>query len=130
MQNIKQTGNLPDSIFGNDGKLYEAPVKIFSKTGSIFTVTSRLAIVKSGMLALPDTVTAEGLILQLQKVNPDNSIELGVKESNAVLKYVTLKAYKFPFINLLWFGVIITATGIIISMVRRIKLNRSNASQS
>jgi cytochrome c-type biogenesis protein CcmF len=82
------------------------------------------------MLAMPDTITSENLILQFQKANTDNSIELGVKESNALMKFVTLKAYKFPFINLLWFGVIITAIGIIISMVRRIRLNRLNNSGS
>ena len=86
----------------------------------------KLAIAKGEVLALPDTVVAESLILQLQKVNPDNSIVLGVKESNAVMDYITIKAYKFPFINLLWAGVIVTAIGIIISMVRRIQLNRNN----
>ena len=68
------------------------------------------------------------MVLQLQKANADKSIELGVKESNSIMKYVTLKAYKFPFIRLLWFGVLITAAGIIISMVRRISLNRKENS--
>jgi cytochrome c-type biogenesis protein CcmF len=122
--------SLPSEIFGKDDSLFEAPLKIHSKTGSIYSVTSRLALVRKEILALPDTITSEGLILQLQKVNPDKSIELGVKESDAVLKFVTLKAYKYPFINLLWFGVIITAIGIIISMVRRIQLNRSTISRS
>jgi cytochrome c-type biogenesis protein CcmF len=71
---------------------------------------------------VPDTVLAENLVLQLQKVNPDNSVELGVKESDSVMQYVTLKAYKFPYIKLLWFGVVITAIGIIMSMIRRIRL--------
>lgn len=130
LQSIKQRDSLPDEIFGSHGKLYEAPIKIFSKTGSVFSVTSRLAYVKDGILALPDTITSEGLILQFQKVNPDNTIELGVKETNSVTKFVTLKAYKFPFINLLWIGIIITAVGILISMIRRIELNRTNNSLS
>lgn len=125
LQNVKQRDSLPDEIFGENGKLYEAPIRIFSKTGSVFSVISRLAFVKDGILALPDTITSEGLILQFQKVNTDNTIELGVKETNGVTKFVTLKAYKFPFINLLWIGVIITAIGITISMVRRIRLNRT-----
>lgn len=130
LQNVKQRDSLPDEIFGKDGKLYEAPIRIFSKTGSVYSVTSRLAFLKDGMLALPDTITAEGLILQFQKINADSSIELGVKESNSVTKFVTLKAYKFPFINLLWIGVIITAIGITISMFRRIQLNRTTNSLS
>jgi len=130
LEKVRSNDSLPPSIFGKGDSLYESSIKIHSKSGSIFSVISRLAIVKGGMLPLPDTITAEGLVIQLQKVNSDKSIELGVKESNAVMKFVTLKAYKYPFINLLWFGVIITAIGILISMLRRIQLNRSSGSQS
>jgi cytochrome c-type biogenesis protein CcmF len=130
LDNVKSNDSLPPSIFAKGDSLYESSLKIHSKSGSVFSVTSRLAIVKGGLLTLPDTITAEGLVLQLQKVNTDKSIELGVKESNAVMKFVTLKAYKYPFINLLWCGVIITAIGIIISMVRRIQLNRIGNSGS
>lgn len=127
LQDVKQKDSLPEELFGTNGSLHEAPIKIYSKTGSIYSVTSRLAIAKGEVLSLPDTITAESLILQLQKVNPDKSIELGVKESNSIMQYVTIKAYKFPFINLLWGGVIVTAIGILMSMVRRIQLNRKEA---
>ena len=124
VEGLNENDSVPKDIFGDNGKLYEASLKIYSKTGSIYTVVPKLAFAKENFLAIPDTITAEGLVLQLEKVNADKSIELGTKESSAVLQYVTLKAYKFPFINLLWLGVIITATGIIISMVRRIRLNK------
>ncbi len=55
---------------------------------------------------------------------------MGIKETDTILQYLTLKAYKFPYINLLWLGVIITVTGIIISLVRRIRLNQIATSQS
>jgi cytochrome c-type biogenesis protein CcmF len=42
------------------------------------------------------------------------------------MQYITLKAYNFPFINLLWAGVLIMVTGIIISISRRVQLNRSD----
>ena len=126
----KTTENLPEDLFGKNGSLQEARLKVHSKTGSVYSIAPRLAIAKGVVLALPDTLVAESLILQFQKINADNSITLGVKESNAVMNYITLKAYKFPFIRLLWFGVVITAIGIIISMVRRIQLNRSKLSKS
>jgi cytochrome c-type biogenesis protein CcmF len=63
---------------------------------------------------------AESLVLQLQKVQGDQ-VELGVKENGAIMEYVTLKAYKFPFINLLWLGTIIMVLGFGMSMIRRIK---------
>jgi cytochrome c-type biogenesis protein CcmF len=128
LQNVKPIENVPQQIaeiLGNEGSLNEASLKIYSKTGSIFSATTKLAYIKGTYLPFPDTVIAENLVIQLQKVNPDKSIELGVKESNTVLDYITMKAYKFPFIFVLWGGVIITAIGILISMVRRIRLNRS-----
>jgi cytochrome c-type biogenesis protein CcmF len=128
LQDVKPIENVPQQIaeiLGNDGRLDEASIKIHSKTGSIFSATTKLAYIKGTYLPFPDTVIAENLVLQLQKVNPDKSIELGVKESDTVLDYITLKTYKFPYIIFLWSGVIITAIGILISMVRRIRLNRN-----
>jgi cytochrome c-type biogenesis protein CcmF len=126
----KSNDSLPEALFGKDGSLHQAQLTIYSKTGTSYSIAPKLAIAKGKILALPDTVIAESLVVQLQKVNPDNSIVLGVKESGAVMDYITMKAYKFPFINLLWGGVIITAIGIIISMVRRIQLNRTSRAKS
>ncbi len=124
LQGVKKKDSIPQELFGKDGSLHEAPLKVFAKTGSTYSVTPRLAIAKGEPLAMPDTITAENLVLQLQKVNEDNSINLGIKESNAIMKYVTIKAYKFPGILLLWFGIIVTAVGLVISMFRRIALNK------
>jgi cytochrome c-type biogenesis protein CcmF len=130
LQDVKARDSLPKEVFGDSGSLHEASLKIFSKTGSIFSVQPRLAVAKGEMIAVPDTITSESLIVRLERVNADKTIELGVKESNSVLEYITLKAYKFPYINILWLGIVIMATGIIISMVRRIQLNNSNSSES
>jgi cytochrome c-type biogenesis protein CcmF len=131
LQDVKTTtDSLPVELFGEDGKLQEARLKVYSKTGSVYSISPKLAFAKGTELALPDTVLAENLVLQLQKVNADNSITLGVKESGAVMDYITMKAYKYPFINLLWGGVLITAIGITISMVRRIQLNRRSSTES
>ncbi len=129
-KNLNKKEDLPVDLFGKDGSLYEANLKVHSKTGSLYSIAPKLAMAKGNEMAVPDTVLAESIVLQLEKVNPDKSITLGIKESNAVMDYITLKAYKFPYIRLLWFGVVITAIGIIISMVRRIRLNRENVSQS
>ncbi|MBE2231417.1 MAG: cytochrome c biogenesis protein CcsA [Chitinophagaceae bacterium] len=126
---LKRRDSVPEDLFGKEGFLYELPLTIHSKTGSIYTVTTHLANAKTGYFALPDTVPSESLVLQLQKVNPDQTMELGVKESGAVMKYVTLKAYRYPMIRLLWYGVWITAIGILISMVHRIRMNRRKSQE-
>jgi cytochrome c-type biogenesis protein CcmF len=77
---------------------------------------------------MPDTVMAESLILQLNHFDEKTqTAELGIKESGSVLQFVTLKAYKYPFINLLWLGTILMVLGFIISMVRRIQVQKNTA---
>ncbi len=130
VENLVKKDSLPEKLFGENGSLHEAPLKVYSKNGTSYNAMVRLANAKGETLSMQDTVVSESLVLQLQKVNPDKTVEIGIKESNAVMKYVTLKAYKFPFITFLWIGVGITALGILMSMVRRIQLNRNSTPRS
>lgn len=127
VENIEQRDSLPEDIFGTDGQLYEATLKVQSQAGTSYIAIPKLAYVKGSYLPITDSTLSESLYMQVEKINPDKTIQLGVKESNAIMSYVTLKAYKFPYINVLWLGIIITALGTIISMVRRIRLNREKA---
>lgn len=120
--------SLPSRLFSKGDSLYEARIKVFSGSGSRYTITPKMAFTRGEYLSAPDTMISESLVLRFQKFNPDTkTIELGVRETDSVLDYVTIKAYKFPMINLLWLGIIITAVGILISMIRRILLNTKNA---
>ena len=130
VQSLGLRDNVPDSLFGQNGKLYELPVSVQAATGTSYQLTLRAALAKGQWISLPDTLTTEGMILQLQKVLPDGSVELGIKESDALLKYVTLKAYRYPWIKLLWYGVWITAIGLLISMIRRIRIRRLRIAKS
>jgi cytochrome c-type biogenesis protein CcmF len=125
LKELKARDSIPERLFGKDGKLYELPVTVQAVTGTAYQLVLRAAVAKGQWIALPDTLTSEGMIVQLQRVLPDGSVELGIKESDALLKYVTLKAYKYPFIKLLWYGVWITAIGLLISMSRRFRMLRT-----
>jgi cytochrome c-type biogenesis protein CcmF len=117
--------SLPAEIFGKDGKLYEAKLKIHSKTNSTYSASPKLAVKNGYMLSVPDTIMGESLIVQLSRVN-GASAELGIKKSDAVLDFLTLKVYRFPFINILWLGTVLMAIGFIISMVRRMQRNKTS----
>jgi cytochrome c-type biogenesis protein CcmF len=121
LKDLVSRDDLPRELFGEDGSLREASIEVHARTGSVYNSTARLAVAKGEKMMLQDTVTAENLVLQLQEVKADSSIILGVKESNSVMDYVTLKAYKFPLIRMLWLGVAITAIGILMSMWQRIR---------
>jgi cytochrome c-type biogenesis protein CcmF len=125
IDSIQSRSDLPKELFGEKGKLYEVPIRVQSKTGTSYSVVSRAAFVKGQWISLSDTLVSEGLILQLQEADEKGSVRLGIKESDALLKYVTLKAYRYPFIKILWYGVWLTAIGLLLSMVNRIRKNRT-----
>ncbi|HSK13184.1 MAG TPA: hypothetical protein VK907_08205, partial [Phnomibacter sp.] len=49
-------------------------------------------------------------------------VEIGIKESTAILDFLTLKVYEFPWINILWLGIIVMMTGLTMAIIRRSKL--------
>jgi cytochrome c-type biogenesis protein CcmF len=125
IDSIQSRSDLPKELFGEKGKLYEVPIRVQSKTGTSYSVVSRAAFVKGQWISLSDTLVSEGLILQVQEADEKGPVRLGIKESDALLKYVTLKAYRYPFIKILWYGVWLTAIGLLLSMVNRIRKNRT-----
>lgn len=103
---------------------------IISKEGNRYEAQPLLRVKDGGIYSLPDTVMAQSLILQFAQVKDQTKglLQIGVKESSAVLDFVTLKAYEFPFINILWIGVLVMVAGIVMSIVQRIKqAKNSNA---
>jgi cytochrome c-type biogenesis protein CcmF len=125
LEKITTKDSIPFAAFQPGDKATVASLKIHSFNKTSYNAAPLLINQKGNLYALADTITSEGLIVRINAMATDGKdLDIGVKESGAVLEYVTLKAYKFPFINVLWLGIIITAIGIIISMVRRIQLNR------
>ena len=93
------------TVYSNNGMTYKAQPALFSKDNA--------------PIAKRDTVMSQNLVLRVNKIG--NAIALGVKESNAVMKYITLKAFQFPFINILWLGILVMSAGFFISMWHRFK---------
>ena len=50
-------------------------------------------------------------------------LKIAVKESDKMIDFVTLKAYIFPYINLVWIGLVVMAIGLIMSMISRAKIS-------
>ncbi|MEJ7740142.1 MAG: cytochrome c biogenesis protein CcsA [Chitinophagaceae bacterium] len=72
-----------------------------------------------------DTVFAQNVAIGFSRVLNNKKIELQVKESNKLVPFVALKVYEFPFINVLWLGSFVMITGFVMSILRRVKLNRA-----
>ena len=74
-----------------------------------------------------DTVKAQNMVLSFNKVLDQKKgiLEIGVKESAALTNLITLKVYEFPFINVLWIGVIVMVFGFGLATVNRVKKLRA-----
>ena len=123
LEDLQSIKNIPGADFGPNDSASVATIKVMAKTSSTYTIKPILIAKGGSFFAQPDTLIPENLVLQLQKVDGQKA-ELGVKESDTLMQYVTLKAYKFPFILVLWLGTIIMVIGFVISMLRRIETNR------
>lgn len=127
IEKLAAKDNLPVAGFSKTDTGYTASVKVQQLNGPSYSA-DLLMIRNQGNTLYQnlDTITSQGLVLKLDDVSGDK-VTLGVKESDDVLEYLTLKAYKFPYINLVWGGVIFLVIGSVIAMFRRIKLQRLKA---
>jgi len=67
-----------------------------------------------------DTLKSAGVIARLQKILPDqNAAVIQVKQESGKNDYVVLKALIFPYINLVWLGVIVMVIGFLVSLKNR-----------
>jgi cytochrome c-type biogenesis protein CcmF len=98
-------------------------VTVMSKDGRQYKAMPGILVEDGQTVSLSDTVMSQSLILRLDRLKDykTGEFELGLKETAAVLDFVTLKAYEFPFINLLWLGIIIMTIGFVMSMIQRSK---------
>ncbi|MEJ7589148.1 MAG: cytochrome c biogenesis protein CcsA, partial [Ferruginibacter sp.] len=104
-----------------------ADITITAKDSSRYSATPMILIDSFGINQVDDTVYAQNLFIKFAGVTADQAkLKIGVKESDAMIDFVTLKAYIFPYINLVWIGLIIMATGLVMSIIRRAGLSRTS----
>ncbi|MEO6820227.1 MAG: cytochrome c biogenesis protein CcsA [Ginsengibacter sp.] len=80
-----------------------------------------LTISNQQLSFIDDTVITQNIYLNLSGITKDQKFKVGIRENNAPTDFITLKAFIFPYINLVWVGLIIMALGFVISLVRRAK---------
>jgi cytochrome c-type biogenesis protein CcmF len=99
-----------------------ADITVYSKDSTSYKAYPLLSINNFEVNYKDDTVFAKNLYLKLAGITQDGKFKIAVKESDIPADFLTLKAYVFPYINLVWLGLIIMAAGFVVSMSRRAKL--------
>jgi cytochrome c-type biogenesis protein CcmF len=100
-----------------------ADITLISKDSLHYNASPLIQVDQFGVNQVDDTVYAQNMYVKFAGVTDNQKIKIGIKESDKLIEYVTLKAYVFPYINLVWLGLIIMALGIIMSAVKRAKLS-------
>jgi cytochrome c-type biogenesis protein CcmF len=123
IDNVSVNPNNKKYQFSSGDTALALNITVISKEGNRFSLQPLLKVENGSVTYYPDTVMAQSLVVNFNQVKnqEEGVLELGVKESNVVLDFVTLKAYEFPFINILWLGIIVMATGFVMSIVQRVK---------
>ncbi len=100
-----------------------ADITIFSKDSMHYKAMPVVLVDNFGVNHIDDTVYAQNLFLKFDGVTDSKKIRIGIRESDKIIDFVTLKAYIFPYINIVWSGLILMAIGLVMSAIRRAKLS-------
>lgn len=98
-----------------------ADISVYGKDNSKTKAYPALTVSNQQINFIDDTLIRQNLYLNLAGIAAKNKFKIGVKESDDLTDFITIKAYVFPFINLVWAGLIIMAGGFVVSIARRTK---------
>ncbi len=98
-----------------------ADITVYGNDGTKIKAYPALTITNQQINFIDDTLVRQNLYLNLAGLTSDKKFKIGVKESEVLTDFITLKAYVFPYINLVWAGLLIMACGFIVSICRRTK---------
>lgn len=100
-----------------------ADMTLISKDSMHYKAMPLIQVTGQQVSQIDDTVYAQNIYVKFAGVTESQKIRIGIKESDKLIQYVTLKAYVFPYINLVWAGLIIMALGIVMSALKRAKFS-------
>jgi cytochrome c-type biogenesis protein CcmF len=104
-----------------------ANLTVVSKDSVRYTAMPLIEVDSLGIIHRDDTLYAQNLYLRFAGVSDKHNIKLGIKESDKLIDFVTVKTYIFPFVNLVWLGLIVMAIGLVMSMVQRGKFSNTQS---
>ncbi|MFZ9302111.1 MAG: cytochrome c biogenesis protein CcsA [Sediminibacterium sp.] len=102
-------------------------LQVTSKEGLQYSSKPGIVLEGLNMEQELDTIKAQNLVISFNKVvsQEEGVLEIGIKESKSLTNLITLKVYEFPFINVLWIGVVVMTIGFMMSMFQRIRKNKA-----
>jgi cytochrome c-type biogenesis protein CcmF len=98
-----------------------ARLDVFDLKGLVTTLAPVYYIRDGYENVVEDTLESMRLFTRLARILPDqNAAEIMIKQPDPASDYIVLKALVFPYINVLWLGIVVMFTGFFISMWNRV----------
>jgi cytochrome c-type biogenesis protein CcmF len=97
-----------------------AELKFVTKDSFSFTSTPLIIADSMGVSQWIDTVYSQNLYVAFTGVSENRKIKIGIKEATGLIDFVTVKTFEFPWIVLVWLGLIIMALGMQLSLLHRV----------
>jgi cytochrome c-type biogenesis protein CcmF len=98
-----------------------ADITVYGKDGVSYKAYPALTIHNQQINFIDDTVVAQNLYLNFSGITGKNKFKINSKQTDKLTEFITLKAYYFPYINLVWLGLVIMSCGFVVSLVSRVK---------
>jgi cytochrome c-type biogenesis protein CcmF len=121
LNSIEKNPSVGQLHFKPEDTALVATLTVFNKDSTSHKSYPYLSIKDQEVNIHDDTVYASSIYTRFAGIANDGKFKIAVKESDMPIDFVTLKAYVFPYINLVWAGLIIMALGILMSLMYRIK---------
>ncbi len=113
--------NNPDYVPENGDISVMAKLDLYDLKGHVQSLYPVYYIRNGYENTVEDTVQGNRVFARLSKIIPDqNAAEIMIKQADPAMDYIVLKALVFPYINVLWLGVIVMVAGFLLSMWNRI----------
>ena len=104
-----------------------ADITVYGNNGIRYKAYPALTIKNQQLDLINDTVIAQNLYLNFSGIADNQKFKINSKETDKLTDFITLKAYYFPYINLVWLGLVIMSCGFVVSLVSRVKVSRMAA---
>lgn len=107
--------------FSPEDTALAADITVFSQNGTSYKAYPALTIHNHEINFINDTVITQNLYLNFSGIAENKKFKISSKETSTPTAYITLKAYYFPYINLVWLGLVIMSCGFVVSLVSRLR---------
>ncbi len=104
-----------------------ADITVYGNDGTSYKAYPALTIKNQQLDYIDDTVISQNLYLNFSGISDNKKFKINSKETDKLTDFITLKAYYFPYINLVWLGLVIMSCGFVISLVNRVNASRRYA---